>query len=262
MQPTPDGDPRLDAFFAALPRARCPLLMLDYDGTLAPFKVERDSAAPYPGVREALNRIVAGRSRVVVVTGRAAHSLRPLLGLDHPVEVWGSHGAERLAPDGAYTPAALPPDAAAGLAEAADWLEEAGLAERCERKPTAVAVHWRGLDEAQAARLAALAEPAWAAIARRSRLELRPFDGGLELRAAGFDKGRAVNTLVEETGPGAAAAFLGDDLTDEHAFAALRGRGLTILVRPAYRQTAAELWLRPPGELLRFLGRWQAATSE
>jgi trehalose-6-phosphatase len=35
------------------------LLMLDYDGTLAPFRKERDEALPYPGVDEALQTIVA-----------------------------------------------------------------------------------------------------------------------------------------------------------------------------------------------------------
>ncbi len=262
MRTTDDGAHRLEAFFARLRAARAPLLMLDYDGTLAPFRVERDAAVPYPGVREALNQIVAaGRTRVAVVTGRAAHSLPPLLGLARPVEVWGSHGAERLRADGAYEPARLPAAAAAGLDEAAAWLAGAGLAERGERKPSAVALHWRGLGRAEAARIAALAGPAWGAIARRAGLELRPFDGGLELRAAGLDKGRAVRALLEEAGPDAAAAYLGDDLTDEHAFAALRGRGLTVLVRPEPRETAAELWIRPPDELLRFLSRWHEATT-
>jgi trehalose-6-phosphatase len=53
-------------------------------------------------------------------------------------------------------------------------------------------------------------------------------------------------------------AFLGDDLSDEAAFRAVRRigkRGLSVLVRREFRETAAEIWLRPPGELLVFLER-------
>lgn len=253
---------RLSSFFAALPLARRSLLLLDYDGTLAPFTVDRENAAPYPGVREVLNQIVvAGYSRLVIVTGRAARGLPPLLNLERPIEIWGSHGAERLRAGGVYTPAFLPSDAHAGLAEAWDWLERGGLTDRGERKPTALALHWRGLPDGEATALRASVTSTWAELAHRRGLLLRPFDGGVELRAAGFDKGRPVRSLLAEAGPGVAAAFLGDDLTDEHAFAAMRGHGLTVLVRPEFRPTAAELWLRPPDELLAFLRRWHAVTS-
>jgi trehalose-6-phosphatase len=51
-------------------------------------------------------------------------------------------------------------------------------------------------------------------------------------------------------------AFLGDDLTDEDGFLAIRGRGLGILVRKTFRPTAAEVHLHPPRELLEFLDQW------
>jgi len=51
-------------------------------------------------------------------------------------------------------------------------------------------------------------------------------------------------------------AYLGDDNTDEAAFLALQGRGVSILVRPTWRETAAKYWLQPPDELLDFLGLW------
>jgi trehalose 6-phosphate phosphatase len=62
-------------------------------------------------------------------------------------------------------------------------------------------------------------------------------------------------------GPDTAVAYLGDDRTDEDAFMALRGRGLAVLVRPDLRATAAEVWIRPPDELLLFLQRWEQSTS-
>ena len=75
------------------------------------------------------------------------------------------------------------------------------------------------------------------------------------------DKGDAVRTIMEETGSDVPTAYLGDDLTDERAFRALGSKGLGILVRPNFRKTSAQAWLKPPDELLQFLSRWLAATE-
>mgnify|MGYP001553622600 CR=1 FL=1 len=48
-------DPQiLNDFFARLAAVPRAILMLDYDGTLAPFRENRFEAVPYPGVREVL----------------------------------------------------------------------------------------------------------------------------------------------------------------------------------------------------------------
>jgi trehalose-phosphatase len=76
-----------------------------------------------------------------------------------------------------------------------------------------------------------------------------------------LDKGDAIRTVLAEVHPNTPVAYLGDDLTDERAFRALGARGLSILVRTKPRRTAAQVWLKPPEELLDFLGRWLAATE-
>jgi trehalose-6-phosphatase len=90
---------------------------------------------------------------------------------------------------------------------------------------------------------------------------LLEFDGGLEIRVAGPGKGDAVRVILKEAGPGAAVAYLGDDQTDEDAFRALKGNGLTALVRPQSRPTGADVWLQPPHELLQFLQEWLRASG-
>jgi trehalose-phosphatase len=90
-------------------------------------------------------------------------------------------------------------------------------------------------------------------------LKLSEFDGGTELRAVGRDKGDVVRTVVRECGVDAAIAYLGDDHTDEDAFAAMPDAGAGVLVNVALHPTAARLWLHPPDELLMFLRRWNAA---
>ena len=84
----------------------------------------------------------------------------------------------------------------------------------------------------------------------------RRFDGGVEIRVSNTDKGYAVKSILGASSPDAAVAYLGDDLTDEDAFQALKDRGLRVLVRPQHRPTAADLWLKPPEELGEFLHQW------
>jgi trehalose-phosphatase len=251
---------RLKSFWAQLKQAPQRILLLDYDGTLAPFRKERDEAVPYPGVREELDAILGDdRTRMVIISGRSTEDLLPLLGLKRRPEIWGCHGWERLLPDGRHELGKLPASAAEALEEARRWADRAGYEQRCERKPVAVAFHWRGLESRHVERLQEEVKGAWEPLAKRGGLELHPFDGGLELRCPGRDKGFAVRRIFAEVGEGAVVAYLGDDRTDEDAFAAMAGRGLSILVRREPRTTAAELRLEPPEELLEFLCQWHLA---
>ena len=69
-------------------------------------------------------------------------------------------------------------------------------------------------------------------------------------------KGDAVKQILAESPNDAVIAYLGDDLTDEDAFKALQGKGLSVLVRDTRRETLADCWLTPPHELLDFLHNW------
>ncbi len=239
-----------------------PVLFLDYDGTLAPFSVERDKAFPYDGVRTELRRIMGEtRTRLVIVTGRPVDDLLPLLGLEDIPEIFGSHGWERRKTDGTTHTFPLSSDAAAALADARFWVEQNHLADRSETKPASVTVHWRDLDQDGRLELEHAILDAWQPYTALPDVELAPFDGGVELRVLGQDKGRAVRTVLDEMGHEAAAAYLGDDQTDEDAFDVLQHEGLTILVRGEKRPTRADMWLTPPEELLSFLRQWREMTT-
>jgi trehalose 6-phosphate phosphatase len=250
----------LDQFFRDLARAPQRVLILDYDGTLAPFKVDPAEAKPYPGVCECIDTIMNDpRTHVVIVSGRWIRDLMPLLPLRQLPEIWGSHGWERLRFDGEYQMGQLDEAALKGLIDADQWvpqIERAGG--RCERKPGSLAIHWRGLALEQIADIRFVVFEHWTKPGPHQTLVWRDFDGGIELRAPGRHKGYAVDEILRETGK-ACAAYLGDDLTDEDAFKAIEGRGMSVLVRPQYRSTAAQLWLRPPQDLLNFLSRWHSA---
>jgi trehalose-phosphatase len=253
---------KLSDFFDCLKKSRSRVLLLDYDGTLAPFRVERDKALPYPGVTEVLKQLMQnGSTRLVLISGRRLNDLIPLLGLERLPEIWGSHGAERLLPDGSYQKSPVPKDCARRLEAAAGWMTEMGWNGRLERKPFGLALHWRGMKPAEIEEIRAKVLEYLPHLVEGTGLCLHEFDGGLELRSPGITKGRVVETILAEMQGETISAYLGDDLTDEDAFGALKGRNLSVLVRDKLRETKADLWLRPPDELLDFLRRWETATS-
>jgi len=250
----------LDALLSRVRRASSRVLFLDYDGTLAPFRVDPIDARPYEGVPSRLEAIRDGGTRLILVSGRPAAEVRDLLALEPPPETWGTHGWERAPRGRAAGRVEIPEEARAGLEEAADRVRAAGGGGRLERKPAALALHVRGQGREAAERALRSARSAWEPVARSRDLDLRPFDGGLELRVPGRDKGFAVRTVLEELEPGV-AVYLGDDDTDEDAFRAIEGRGAAVLVRDELRPTAADVWIRPPAELLDFLDRWADAAA-
>lgn len=249
-------------FFEQLRTCSKPALLLDYDGTLAPFVVDRAKAQPYPKVIELLRRIIdRENTRVVLVSGRTISDLASLLA-HHRLgcEIWGVHGRQRcLRPGGEVVELQEPNENREPIAKAFELLSAEELGDRVERKPWSVAVHWRDCDPAEQARLRATAMRIFSRFVRSSKTRILEFDHGIELLMGDRDKGHVVRTILREQPSDAAVAYLGDDVTDEAAFQALRDSGLTVLVRPVYRQTAAQLWIKPPDGVVKFLQAWEAA---
>jgi trehalose 6-phosphate phosphatase len=254
----------MDAFFEQLRKAEVRALLLDYDGTLAPFHANPKAAFPYLGIPELLISIIMGstRTRVVFITGRPAMELKSMLPFIPAPEIWGSHGLERLGADGSYQVAEIP-SAAAELLRAIDHgLEAEGLAAHLERKPGSIAVHWRGLSKATMMDIRERALRVWNHLRPQSLVQLSAFDGGLEFRMSMRNKGDAVRQILSELPESAPVAYLGDDATDEDAFQAMKPSGLSVLVRKEYRPTAAASWIQPPQGVLNFLAEWLRACGE
>jgi trehalose-phosphatase len=262
---TPEAAKKLNAFFDRFAGGVRPLLLLDYDGTLAPFRVNRFQARPWAGVRELLQRIqIQNRTRIAVITGRPAAEIAPMLALDPPLEVWGLHGAKRLYPDKRRELEQAPIATQARLEELRQFLKRNSLGGLFEDKANGVVMHWRGASRKKAKQIELRTRQLFEPLAQLQGLALLDFDAGLELRV-GRNKGGAVKAILAEAGAESPVAYLGDDLSDEAAFRAvnqLSSRGLSILVRRKWRETAAQLWLRPPHELKNFLMTWAEALQE
>jgi trehalose-phosphatase len=201
------------------------------------------------------------RVRLVLISGRPARELRGLLPASTRAEIWGSHGWEQLKSDGSYRLFPLDPVQQAALEQVVREMTALGFSEALELKPASVAIHWRSVAPAKEERIRTSIQSIFSRITQPGGLHLLPFDGGLELRSTDRTKGTAVRQILVQEPAAAPVAYLGDDLTDEDAFAALGDRGFSILVRSEVRPSCARFWLRPPKELLEFLDEWIAASK-
>jgi len=251
-------DKKISDYIFRIPRAAARVLMLDYDGTLAPFCINSAPARPYTHVPELLRCLRQDTdTRVIIISGRQASSAAQLLGVP-AIEIWGCHGLERMYADGTLETVGLTSGALEKIAAVSEQLKSEGLEEFAESKPGSIAIHWRGR-EVLAGHLTHKVMHVWARLGDRKGLRVFSFDGGIEITIDARNKGDAVRTVLSETGADTAVAYLGDDATDEDAFTALRGRGLNVLVREEYRKTIADVWIRPPDEVESFLIAWRSA---
>ena len=203
------------------PTVENPLLMLDYDGTLAEIVDDPTEAVPHKDVPDLLKRL-GERYPVYIVTGRRVKDLSSLLDVPN-LHVMGVHGMEEGPLGGDVTPL-VSDEALEALEEARRNLPDvAGV--RVEDKGTAIALHYRSAQDEEEIekRLRAWVEEL------PERLE--PLWGKklLEVRPKGYSKGKAIEHLIE-THPDTTPLFLGDDTTDEEAFAVIGERGVTIKV--------------------------------
>jgi trehalose 6-phosphate phosphatase len=253
-----------DWFFNQVAHARERLLLADYDGALAPFSTDRGLASPFPGVCDLLKCVMQWRTRLIAISARPAHEVEFLLGMQPAPEIWGNDGLEHLHPGGRYECGELnaPLEVLRALAECELRLEREGLKYRVDVKLTGVTVHWRGLTpfEKLATRTAAyrVLQPLTFIY---KQLRLVTIEEGVELRLPVASKADAVQCLLDATPPDVPVAYLGHSVANEDIFRALNDRGLTVLVKPVPRFTAAQMRLRPPDELVRFLKDWISACA-
>lgn len=249
-------------FWARVARAGHRLLLLDYDGTLAPFRVAPGEARPLPGVVPLLRAIAGtGETSLAVVSGRPLSGLIPLLGR-LPAALVAEHGWEVRRRDGRILRHPLPLPVGAALRRAGEAAAAAGWGHRLEHKRAALVLHTRGLPRPAAQRIERACARLWRREAAGTSLRLSPVDGGVELRASDRDKGTAVSELLDGSPEGTLAVYLGDDRTDEDAFRAVRRRGVGIRVGPENRKSLARGRILAVQGVREFLRRWLSVLQD
>jgi len=202
------------------------LVAADFDGCLAPLVLRPEDARPLPAASAALDRLARQPgTTVALVSGRPLDELRRLASPPSAALLVGSHGAQFAGPafPGAGS-AALPPaarDLLARLTRELTAIVDAHPGTTLEAKPTTVVLHTRRADRsrAEAATEAVLAGPAtWPGVHPMRGKEV------VELSVTDATKGAAVRLLRETVGVPeglGGVLYLGDDVTDERAFAVL-----------------------------------------
>jgi trehalose-6-phosphatase len=251
------------SFFEAVSKAPRRLLLVDYEGVLAPTS---PGFAPFPEICERLQYVLKDRAtRLVVISGRPADEVRLALGMTLAPEIWGGDGLERLDCNGHYrcTEVDIPPEALEALAESEIALRRDGLGKFLEVNLASVSVHWRGLSDLDdILDVRAKAHRVFRTIALSlDSLRFLEFQGGAELRLSGTTKRDVLRRLLSSVTVETPVAYVENDRTDSEVFQVLNGRNFTVVVRvsPHVAGTQPHVW--PPEELTRFLNDWIRRTQ-
>lgn len=228
---------------------------LDVDGTLI-YIAERPQAVVVE--QELLDLIkelhAACGGALALVSGRMIADLLGPMGMP-TLPMAGLHGLERRDSAGHRTSHAATLAAKAAILDALKPVMARHSGLLLEDKGLTVALHYR-----QAPQLASYVHQLMRRLVHECGpgLELQCGKRVVEIKPAGVDKGSAVcDFLTESPFKGRRPVFIGDDLNDEHAFAAVNGKnGISVKVGPGascatYRLpdvTAVRTWL---GEALK-----------
>ncbi|KZE94574.1 MULTISPECIES: bifunctional alpha,alpha-trehalose-phosphate synthase (UDP-forming)/trehalose-phosphatase [unclassified Agromyces] len=197
------------------------LVALDFDGTLAPLVDRPEDARATERARAAIERMSQHEdTRVALVSGRALDSLKDVASPPVAALLSGSHGVE-LQLDASGVTIDLRENELTRLEQLIDIVENAASAADgawVERKPAGIALHTRKLGATAGAALQREArervEQALPGLATRTGKNV------LEFAVRASDKGEAVTRLRQHAGADA-VLYVGDDVTDEDAFATL-----------------------------------------
>lgn len=269
-------------FWSRVRHAKNRFLALDYDGTLAPFQIDRMKAFPLEGMVEILLKIRDSEGTcLAIISGRPVKQILKLMG-DLKVIIIGCHGSELYYPeksiqcsvmlkdnnphtDQTNTRMIYPsdPEQEKRFKQAQqEAFELTGdyIRNRLERKTTSIAIHTRGMEPEKAEYIEKGILRLWSRDSIENGLQCRPFNGGIELRCIDINKGIAIKKLLEGEPKEAFCVYIGDDDTDEDAFKAIQKCGVGIKVGSPEHPTAAIGYLPDIQSVYHFLKEWANVT--
>ncbi|HEV3116640.1 MAG TPA: trehalose-phosphatase [Gemmataceae bacterium] len=247
----------LDMLAERIKHAPALIVFLNIDHALAPPADFPERAELSPTLRQMLRALAQMDGvNVAIISSRKLSDLRALLGL-LKLSYAGNNGLEVCTPDSSFTePAAVSLQETVGelAAELARKLQPvAGV--WVENKDLALCVHYRQAPEEKADEIRGLVHTILADSKHPFVLTQgdKTYDIGPRVH---WTKGDAVRWLKERLGrQDALAIYIGDNPSDEEAFAALPD-GITIRVG-SVPETAAQYHVNDPAEVEEFLG-WLA----
>jgi trehalose-phosphatase len=239
--------PQLRRQLSQLARTPQLLVLCDYDGTISTLVDRPSDARPIPEAVAALRALaLLPTTHVAVVSGRSLRDLAALSRLPNEIHLVGSHGGEF---DLGFVDA-MPAEAVALREQVVDEAYRIASGRNgvlVEVKPASVAVHVRMASREDAA---IVLQAVHDGPARLPGVHVRKGHEVLELAVVPTSKGHALDALRHRLGA-SAALVVGDDVTDEDAFA--RASGPDIAIRVGNGETIAPFRVPSPPDVARIL---------
>ncbi|MFA5363016.1 MAG: trehalose-phosphatase [Candidatus Omnitrophota bacterium] len=237
-------------------------IFLDFDGTLVPLAPAPDKAVLSPKTKAVLRKL-AGKPalKLAFISGRTVGNLKNKIGLKNVIYS-GNHGLEIEGPKINFKPR-VPPGYRRIIERIKNDLErrispiEGAFV---EDKGLSLSLHFRLINKSLIPLLKTVFHEAVTAYLARNEIRIKPGKMVFEVRPpVKWDKGKAVLWLLRRQmsalKDGAIVPiYIGDDVSDEDAFKALKNKGLTIFVGE-HKNSCARHYLRDHDEVSGFLGR-------
>jgi trehalose 6-phosphate synthase/phosphatase len=239
-------------------RTRC--ILLDYDGTLAPYQKLPSMAVPSEELIQLLQQLTRNPSNeIVIISGRDVNTLEKWLG-NLPLNMIAEHGA-------------------CVKYKGEEWKEQVSVntewkqqvrplmqlfVDRCagsfiEEKKTTLAWHYRNTNQELGFMRSRELRNNLLQLTANTPLQVVDGNKVLEVRMVGVDKGMAALSMLAGFDPDFILC-IGDDATDEDMFRALRDKGYTIKIGRA--NTSAQYTILSQKDVFPFLRRFIEPVGE
>ena len=237
---------------------RC--ILLDYDGTLAPYQKLPSMAAPSEELMELLKKLTNDPSNeVVIISGRDVNTLEKWLG-KLPLNMIAEHGACVKFREQEWKEQ---------ISINTEWKEQVRplmelFVDRCagsfiEEKKSTLAWHYRNTNQELGFMRSRELRNALLQLTANTALQVVDGNKVLEVRMVGVDKGMAALSVLATINPDFTLC-IGDDATDEDMFKVMRDKGYTIKIGRA--NTSAQYTILSQKEVYPFLKQFIEAIQQ
>lgn len=230
-------------------------LFLDFDGTLVPIRKDPDKCVLSKEMKEQLQSLAnSDRHFVTILSGRTLSDIRARVGIRN-ICYGGNHGLAisgkglRFVHPGALSAKAIISKAGRRLEKEIACFDGTWI----ERKKFTLSLHYRMADKREVLRLKKAFFGVAAEFSGKGLLIIMKGKKVLELMPnISWDKGRAALLILNKLQGEYLPIFVGDDVTDEAAFKALKNSSVTVRIGRSKR-TLARFYLKDYQETSRLL---------
>jgi len=235
-------------------------IFLDYDGTLAPITKAPNKASISWATKSLLRKLSQNpQCKLAIISGRALRDVKKRAGLKNIIYI-GNHGLEIDSPQLKFSsPVSLIyKQALKRIKEELNKKTSSIKGVLVEDKGLSLSLHFRLVHANKRALVKAIFHEVVLSDKIKGIIKIKPGKMVLEVRPmVNWDKGKVAVWLLARqqfasAGKQVLPVYIGDDLTDEDAFRALKNKGITILVGQA-KASHAQYYLKDINEVVEFL---------